>query len=478
MMLQYLLNTTAIWLLSLLVFDVFLRRESYHAYNRVYLLTTMLAGALWPLSQWKGNSYIRPTAFERPITQVIGAKEKMIDTYTPVAQQVNVQDWLMIAYVAGACFVILSLIVEVVKLRTYYRHGKKHNDGSLTIVETDREHAPFSLLNILFVNSKSQYTNDEWFIIAEHEVRHNQLLHFADVLLLRIAGIVFWFHPLVYVFNKRLLLVHEYQADNVGTQQAQAYGQFLIEQSILQSAPSLTHSFNRSPIKKRILMLTRKSSAISKIKMFVFIPLALVCIICFSQNSFSQKPKTNGNFATYRGNRIELSLARIDTVSLLDPVTGKWDTKFVKESPRALKLNGERIFINPETDSKPVYSLGREKLEAYVINSLNKVANDLADGNYGLFINNIVIDRNGKIAFYENKGLVQYEPNPDAMFGMNQNAITTLKVMEVLDEMMENLSDFSPATKDGKPVPYRLSMLLPDRKIILKDRRFSIVSAE
>jgi hypothetical protein len=46
-MLQYLLNATAIWLISLVLFDLFLRRESYHGYNRFYLLFTTLVGSDW-----------------------------------------------------------------------------------------------------------------------------------------------------------------------------------------------------------------------------------------------------------------------------------------------------------------------------------------------------------------------------------------------------------------------------------------------
>jgi len=122
-----------------------------------------------------------------------------------------------------------------------------------------------------------------------HERRHYTLLHFADLLLMQLAKIVFWFHPLAYAYNKHLLLVHEFQADKVSAQEPQQYGQFLVEQALLQTAPVLSHSFNRSPIKKRIVMLTRKSTAAARTKMLVFIPLAMVCFIFFAKDSFSQK---------------------------------------------------------------------------------------------------------------------------------------------------------------------------------------------
>src|ERR1035437_535461 len=92
-------------------------------------------------------------------------------------------------------------------------------------------------------------------------------------------------------------------------------------------------------------MLTRRSSAASKIKMLVFIPLALVCIICFSKNSFSQKFDRKGNIVTYRGNTFEYyQNPKVDTQKILDPVTGKWITRIITREPIPVKMNGNKIY--------------------------------------------------------------------------------------------------------------------------------------
>src|ERR1019366_7531043 len=98
-MLQYLLNVTAIWLMSLVLFDVFLRRESYHRYNRFYLQFTFLLGALFPLVQWQGDSRPYPATLEKPIAQVITAKQNVIAASTP-ATSIDWQQWLFIIYLA------------------------------------------------------------------------------------------------------------------------------------------------------------------------------------------------------------------------------------------------------------------------------------------------------------------------------------------------------------------------------------------
>jgi beta-lactamase regulating signal transducer with metallopeptidase domain len=398
-MLQYLLNTTAIWLTSLVLFDVFLRRESYHGYNRSYLLFTFLLGLLLPLFQLWDTGMAYTKALDEPIHRVITAKQNIIAATAPATNTGWVQ-WLTGIYFAGVLVALCLLIIDVVKLMAFYRKGKQSQQGGWIVVETGKDHAPFSFMNTLFVCSMQQYSNDEWQMILAHEKRHSSLYHFADLLLMQLARIVFWFHPLVYVYNKRLLLVHEYQADNASAREPQVYGRFLVEQALLQAAPSVTHSFNRSPIKNRIVMLTRKSTAVSKIKMFVFIPLALVCIVCFSKNSFSQKFERKGNMVTYRGNTFEYyQNTRIDTQVLVDPVTNEQIVKYIKFDPVIVKMNDRDI--PKDVDQQPSYTGSEKNLRDYLVIAMKNELSKLDDGQYALDITNILIDENGKIVYFE-----------------------------------------------------------------------------
>jgi hypothetical protein len=272
-MLQYLLNITAIWLISLLLFDLFLRRESYHGYNRFYLVFTFLLGLLLPL--WQFNS------------------SKTIVTLDEVMSGNPWLKWLAIIYLAGAAVAFSLLIIDIIKLVAFYRTGNRSKQDGWTIVETGREHPPFSYLDVLFISGRVQYSNDEWEMILTHEQRHSVLLHLIDMLMMQLSRIVFWFHPLVYIYHARLLLVQEYQADEASSKQPAAYGKFLVEQAVLKAAPAFSHSFNRSPIKNRILMLTRNAkqrTGLGNLKLLIIVPLTLVCVAFFSKNSYSIIP--------------------------------------------------------------------------------------------------------------------------------------------------------------------------------------------
>ncbi len=400
-MLQYILNATAIWLISLILFDVFLRGQSFHNYNRFFLLFTFLLGALFPLVQWQDAGRPLPATIERPLERVITAKQTVVS----VSDQPSAgwQQWLLIAYFAGAAVAVILLLIEVSKLIAYYRSGRRQKQGNWTIIETGLAHAPFSFLHTLFVGSIAQYSDDEWSMILAHEHRHTALRHFADLMLIQLGRVVFWFHPLVYVYNSRLLLVHEYQADSASAAWSQAYGRFLVEQALLAAAPAVSHSFNRSPIKNRIIMLSRRSSAASKTRMLVFIPLAIVCTLCFSRNSFSQKFERKGNVVTYHGNQIELSVVQPDTQIVVDPVTAEQRVVIINHDPKPIKMNGVPIVEMP--DKEPYYKGDGKSLRAYMLKGMKKELSKLKDGMYTININQILVDERGRIVYFEYEDL-------------------------------------------------------------------------
>lgn len=65
-MLQYIINSSAIWLTGLIAFDIFLRKEAHHGFNRFYLLLILTAGMLIPLWSWDSDSIVYTTAVSQP----------------------------------------------------------------------------------------------------------------------------------------------------------------------------------------------------------------------------------------------------------------------------------------------------------------------------------------------------------------------------------------------------------------------------
>lgn len=290
---QYLLNLTCIWLLGLVLFDLLLRRERYHSYNRAYLLFTLLLGLILPLITWQHAEAVYPSILHRPVERIVVAKEIFSTAaITPTTiENTNSLSLLFIIWCGGATIALALLIVDILKLAKYSRGATRPEEFGWTIIETGRQHAPFSFGHSLYVGNKQQYTDEEWQMICQHEMAHTRALHTADLLLLHFLRILFWFHPLVYIYYHRLLMVHEYQADDIAAEHPARYGSFLVEQSLLHAAPTITHSFHRSPIKSRLRMLSRTSHKASKVKLLIFIPLTVVCIGCFSKKDDAIRPE-------------------------------------------------------------------------------------------------------------------------------------------------------------------------------------------
>ncbi len=469
-MLYYLLNATAIWLICLIAFDAFLRRESYHSYNRFYLLGTFALGLLMPLYEWRGDSIVYSTGISRPVVEGAATVKSNIVSTTDNPVAMNWQQWLILLYIAGVAVSMFLLAKEIATLVRMYRRGDKSKDGVWSIIETGKAHSPFSAFRMVFISSKKDYSEEQLKMILHHEEQHGHAMHFIDLMYMQLAKVVFWFHPLVYVYYNRLLTVHEYQADAAVDQDPKTYGQFLIEQTMLGTAPALSHSFNRSPIKKRILMLTRNSSALSKSKMLLALPITLVCVLCFSKNAFSDDKRVKkGNTITYNGNVFELSKEENDTTIVVDPTNGEETMKITVREPRPIKINGKHIYSDYGTDANgfttitpdinSIGTLNSTSLKQYLLNNMKDVIAKLKDGTYYLDLNYVILNETGAVVYYGYSDL-RYRPFRTSTQASNSNQSEVIdeklknEFFKKLIQLMKSVPKTKPATVNGKPVNY------------------------
>ncbi|MBN9483521.1 MAG: hypothetical protein BGO70_13645 [Bacteroidetes bacterium 43-93] len=462
-MIQYLLNLSCIWLLSLLVFDLILAKERSHVFNRFYLLSTFILGLLLPLWSWQENATTYPTAFIMPVTQRASELKETIATNTITRQIVDMQTILLSIYFLGLLVTFLLVLREVIIVVNCYRKATRFKDGVWTIVETGKQHSPYSAIRYVFISNRTDYTNEQLRMILTHEEQHGHLLHFFDLLLMQLAKITFWFHPLVYMYAERLSIVHEYQADAAVDNSPNEYGQFLIEQAILQSAPTVAHSFNRSPIKKRIMMLTKPKSSISMLKALTMLPLLAICFLCFSKDGLALDKKTQkGDLVYFRGYTVEFKMSDSippDTTIVVDPETGEESIRITEVEPGLIpiKLNGDKIYNSRDIEKiaqegkhytyKPHLQI--DELNMYLLDNLKPELHRLKDGDYYLRISPIILDKNGKIAYYNCDGVLTASYNHN-IISPDQQA----RFIKTLEKALNNSPIYEPAAADKKHVPY------------------------
>lgn len=451
-MLQYLFNATAIWLISLLVYDTLLRRESYHAYNRMYLLVTLLAGIVLPLVPLMPQSNTYPEILYSPVRTMAGARQA-IATAVPAAIETPASNvpWVLVLYIIGMMCAFAVFVFNAVKLVRYHSSGSKQQQGRWTIIETGKGHAPFSWMHMLYVDSIGRYSAEEWLMVCKHEEAHTRLFHFADMLLLHMARIVFWFHPLVYMYQRRLLLVHEYQADAVAVASPQEYAGFLIEQVLLHAAPSVAHSFNYSPIKNRLRMLSYSSSKISRSKMLLLIPILFVFAACFAKGEKGKKMVQDKYSFTYPGTVVEMTEEKTDTLMMTDPVSGGEIVRVVKFDAIPVKVNGATVQYGDHQRGGVVTDFidkSSDKMEQYLMSKLSPMLEKLEDGTFHYGPGNSIVSTDGKIVYYQFSGIWREGQKPYAdtamMHEMGRKVVLLMEEMPMLDVLKVS----------GKTVPY------------------------
>lgn len=460
-MLQYLLNCSAVWLLSLLCYDVFLRRNIFHGYNRLYLLVTLFSGMLIPLLNFESRQvYRQQVEANTVVEQTIEAKKSIVAAAqaVPATQSIDWMFWLFVLYGAGCVVSLLMIVKELFSITVLYTGGRKDAIGPHRVVLTGKSHSPFSFLGHIFISDKERYNEAQLTMILTHEQRHLALWHGADVLALTLVSVLFWFHPLPYLFRRRLLMLHEYQADSVVDSPLSEYGAFLMEQSLLAHTPLLTHSFNRSPLKKRIMMLTRKPANWSKSKLFIAIPVLAVSLLCFSKNAFSDfKRVRKGNKVTVNGNEFELKVFPEQKVQFQNPETGKMEESVFEIVPYPFTMNNMPL---PDKESVDKVPAAPRQLNEYITQQFTKHKDlfaQLNDGTYFISIIHFVTGKNGEVLYFLNDGVKNNE-NVQVL-GTNewkQLEVNPVNIKAKIDELMDKMAaniKFTPALKDGKAVP-------------------------
>jgi hypothetical protein len=460
-MIYYLINCTSIWLLSLLTYDLFLRRSTFHLYNRFYLLSTLLAGICIPLFSFAQKSnFSSQTKKDYGLEKTFELKSNLVAaTQTGTTSQgIDWETGLWLVYLFGLTVSMAFMLKDLVQTFRLYAKGNKSFAYGVVIIETQKEHSPFSFFGYIFLSSMSAYTDEQLSMILTHEKCHNRLWHGADLLFIQLCKVVFWFHPLPYFYSKRLLMVHEYQADRAVEKPIAEYGSFLVEQTIFAPSPNITHSFYHSPIKKRILMLTRKSSTMSKSKVLLAIPVFALSIICFSKDAFSDgKMKKEGNKIIFKGNVFELYAPPSDTSIINNPTTGKKDTLIISMDPYPIKMNEEELFSSDSVDERPVLKGTRDNmLVVGVFKNNETLLSKLDDGEYRYSVPQVVIGKGGELLYYIWEGLTnnKYQKLPDSEewgYVPATPASVKTEIDKKFDQFIANMK-CHPAIKDGKAV--------------------------
>ena len=174
-MLQYSLEVGICWAILYLVYIAFLRKETFFAINRWYLLSSLILGLLIPVLRTIPMAFHDEAVIVNEALYFISAGPEYIAANIVAEAEapsiLTLNNFLLLIYSLGVLFVGSRLVLGLVKIKNLYVTGSRTRKDSFTLVETNRFHLPFSFLNCVFF-SKEMPINDSIEKILKHELTH------------------------------------------------------------------------------------------------------------------------------------------------------------------------------------------------------------------------------------------------------------------------------------------------------------------
>ena len=295
---HYILQVVAFQLLFLVGFELFLKKETFFNYNRAYLLITPVLAIVLPLLKIPFLQAAIPEENFVMLPEVLlgGSSQPPVTLNSETPEAVQTINWWLLAYSGGFIFSLGIFFNKFRVLKQLFSHKPVRQNQGMKIVEVPQSKIACTFYKTIFLGAELSEKEREQ--ILSHELVHVKQKHTLDLLMFEFLKIIFWFNPLIYIYQSRISVLHEYIADAgvVKNVKKQDYFQQLLNSAFNTEDISFVNQFfNHSIIKKRIVMLQKnRSRSISKFKFLIILPLMLAMLTygaCSSGKSVSS-PET------------------------------------------------------------------------------------------------------------------------------------------------------------------------------------------
>ena len=284
-MLQYILECIAFQLVFLIIYDFFLKRETFFQWNRVYLIGTYILSLILP--------WIKIEALKTTVPEEYYVYPEFLWNANSVSATVTATEAASfeLSWEEGILYggMLLAAIYFSYKLYQIYRlrnTGTVQRFPGFTQVIVKNSELAFSFFRSIFLGDRVVAREHQ--SIIRHELVHIEQRHSWDLLFFELMRIVGWFNPLVYVYQTRISELHEFIADSKAAKtDKKGHYEFLLSQVFQTENISFVNQFFKtSLIKKRIAMLQRsKSKKIWQLKYLLLVPLVLGMLLYTSSEA-------------------------------------------------------------------------------------------------------------------------------------------------------------------------------------------------
>lgn len=249
----------------MLLYKLFLEKETDFRFKRGYLLLALLVSLLAPLLHL--NTFASPVVntmlntFTLPEIQVTSHQ-------TGNGSAVTLAFWIFTIYAIGALITLTTLIFQFAKIVRSIYGNLRENQRNFCLIELSDSAEIFSFFKFIFIGQSVGMSEKEKRQIIFHEQVHVEHYHSLDILFIKLLTIVFWFNPLLKAYRNALIQLHEFEADarSVEEKEVDAYCSLLAKAALHSSGYRLANHFTNSLTLKRIKMMKTMKTKIGKWK--------------------------------------------------------------------------------------------------------------------------------------------------------------------------------------------------------------------
>jgi TonB family protein len=274
-----------------LIYSIFLSRDTKYIRNRAFIILSVIAAFILPLVSVNVREQSSIYYFGKTLSEVlVTAYGQKGEAVSSSGSDLNLYSILSKIYLAGVILFGLKLLTDTINLLILILRNRKSSEN--IIYFNGFNTAGFSAMGYIFINRSLGQA--EAYEIIRHEQNHLENNHFLDILFIEIALVFQWFNPSIYLINRSLRAIHEFQADQGCLKAGMpmiSYQNLLLSDVFRSRKINIFNSFsNPSLIKKRMIMMTKKRTpTLANFKILLVLPVTVLLLVFISSCRISSK---------------------------------------------------------------------------------------------------------------------------------------------------------------------------------------------
>ncbi|OAD43106.1 M56 family metallopeptidase [Polaribacter atrinae] len=274
-MINYILQVILFQVLFLAIYDFFLSKETFFTKNRWYLISTPIVSFILPFIKIPTFQKAVPKEFIIYLPEIVLSPEKVIQDVIQETSLYESINYVQLLFWFGFSLFLILFLIKLFKITNLIRRSEVEKKANHTLVLIPNQTKAFSFFNFIFLGKEIPESQQAQ--IIAHELVHSNQKHSLDLLFFEFLKIMMWFNPMIFMYQKRITLIHEYISDEVAakSETKEMYINNLLSNFFqVENIAFVNQFYKKTLIKKRIIMMKKtQSKKMNQLKYLVLIPL-------------------------------------------------------------------------------------------------------------------------------------------------------------------------------------------------------------